>query len=160
MTGPAYALALAATLACGLSAGVFFAFSSFVMPALGRLDPGSSVEAMQAINRAAVTPAFMTVLMGGAALCAAVLVVALRTPGAPSSPWVAAGAGVFLAGVLGPTVLRHVPMNDALALVDPRGTDAAARWRDYARPWTALNHLRAAAGTVAAALLAVGMAAG
>lgn len=160
MTGAAYGLTLAAALACGLSAGVLFAFSSFVMPALGRLDPGASIEAMQAINRAAVRPAFMAVLLGGAALCVAVLAVAASDRGAGSSPWVAAGAVVFLVGVLGLTVLRHVPMNDALALVDPRGPDAAARWRAYAGPWTALNHVRTTAGVVATALFTVGIATG
>ena len=37
---------LATALGCGLSAGVFFAFSSFVMPALDRLAPAQSIRAM------------------------------------------------------------------------------------------------------------------
>ena len=52
----------------GVVAGVLFAFSSFVMPALDRLPPERAIEAMQSINRLAVTPAFMTALFGTAAV--------------------------------------------------------------------------------------------
>jgi uncharacterized membrane protein len=56
MTGVLYAATLATALGCGLVAGVFFAFSSFVMPALKRLPPAQGIAAMQSINKLAVTP--------------------------------------------------------------------------------------------------------
>jgi uncharacterized membrane protein len=155
-----YGAALAAALACGLSAGVVFAFSAFVMPALDRLDPGASIAAMQAINVKAVTPPFMIVLLGGAVLCVVLLVATLRSWGDATSPWLAAGAVVYLVGVIGLTVGHHVPLNDALATVDAHAADAAARWDDYRSSWTSMNHVRAAAGTVATGLLIVGLAAG
>jgi uncharacterized membrane protein len=160
MSGTTSGLALGATVVCGLSAGVFFAFSSFVMPALERLDPGARVSAMQAINEKAVTPAFMVVLFGGALLCVAVLAAALVSSESGSSPWSVAGAVLFLVGVVGLTVARHVPLNDALATADPGAADAAARWAAYAGAWVPLNHVRTAAGAVAIALLVVGAVAG
>ena len=63
-------LTFATALGCGLSAGVFFAFSSFVMPALDRLAPAQSIRAMNSINKLAVTPVFMTALFGTALACA------------------------------------------------------------------------------------------
>ena len=39
MTGLLHWVTLVTAVGCGLSAGVFFAFSAFVMPALGRLPP-------------------------------------------------------------------------------------------------------------------------
>ena len=42
MSGVLYAATLVSALGCGLIAGVFFAFSSFVMPALKRLPPGEA----------------------------------------------------------------------------------------------------------------------
>jgi uncharacterized membrane protein len=66
MTGVLYAATLATALGCGLVAGVFFAFSTFVMPALKRLPPAHGIAAMQSINTVAVTPAFMTALFGTA----------------------------------------------------------------------------------------------
>jgi uncharacterized membrane protein len=58
------ALALVAALGCGLMAGTFFAFSVFVMRALGRLPGAHGIAAMQSINIAVVNPWFMTVFMG------------------------------------------------------------------------------------------------
>jgi uncharacterized membrane protein len=69
MSGALYAATLATALGCGLVAGVFFAFSSFVMPALKRLELGQGIAAMQSINILAVTPAFMTALFGTAVAC-------------------------------------------------------------------------------------------
>jgi uncharacterized membrane protein len=66
MSAILHAATLATTLGCGLAAGVFFAFSTFVMPALKRLSPANGVAAMQSINELAVTPAFMTALFGTA----------------------------------------------------------------------------------------------
>ena len=37
-------------LGCGLIAGVFFAFSAFVMKALALLPPAQGIAAMQSIN--------------------------------------------------------------------------------------------------------------
>jgi hypothetical protein len=54
MPGLLYPLTLIAAVGCGLVAGVFFAFSSFVMNALARLQPAQGVAAMQAINLAAI----------------------------------------------------------------------------------------------------------
>ena len=45
-----FTLKLFAVLGCGLVAGVFFAFSAFVMSALARLQPAQGIAAMQSIN--------------------------------------------------------------------------------------------------------------
>src|SRR4051812_44884516 len=50
----------------GLAAGVFFAFSTFVMSGLRRAPANAGLAAMQGINRAAPNPAFMVVLFGTA----------------------------------------------------------------------------------------------
>lgn len=156
MTGGLLGLTATAGVLCGTSAGVLFAFSAFVMPALQRLDPGAGVAAMQAINARAVTLPFMVVLLGGGLLCVVLLGAAVRDPGAGWAPWVAAGALLHLAGVLGTTVSRHVPLNDALATVDAHGAGAAERWAEYTGAWVPLNHVRAAAGMIATGLLIVG----
>ena len=57
MDGLLAALTMVAALGCRLNAGVFFAFSSFVMKALARLQPAQGIAAMQSINQMAVTPA-------------------------------------------------------------------------------------------------------
>ena len=64
-----FALKLLAALGCGLMAGVFFAFSAFVMNALARLPAAAGIAAMQSINITVINPLFMTVFLGTAANC-------------------------------------------------------------------------------------------
>ena len=52
--------------------GVFYAFSTFVMPGLRALPPAEGAAAMQKINVAAVRPGLMIALFGTAAVCVAV----------------------------------------------------------------------------------------
>lgn len=148
------AVLLAVALGCGLSGGVFFAFSAFVMPALDALAPARAVAAMQAINEKAVTAAFMTLLFGTALACLAVAAWAATHLGNAGATWALAGAAVFLVGAIGVTIAGNVPLNDTLAAVDP-SAGGAAGWADFHGPWTALNHVRTLASAVGAGMLAV-----
>jgi uncharacterized membrane protein len=148
------AVATAATaLACGTAGGVFFAFSTFVMPALGALAPRDGMTAMQSVNRAAVTPPFMAVLFGATAGCLALGVRAVVRWDEAGAPWTLAGAVLYLGGVIGPTVAFHVPRNDALAARRADAADAAGHWERYRVAWGAGNHVRTVAGVAAAAAL-------
>ena len=149
-------LATAAGAAC--TGGVFYAFSSFVMPALGRMPPAQGAAAMQSINVTAVRAPFMLVFMGTAALSVAVIVVALGGLGEDHAPWMLAGALLYLVGDIGLTMAFHVPRNDALAALDPDAPATAEAWSRYLSEWTAGNHVRAAAGMLAAAALAIAVA--
>ncbi len=152
MDGPLVWLTVLAALGCGLIAGAFFAFSSFVMPALGRLPAAQGIAAMQSINVLAVTPAFMIALFGTALTCLALVVAAARAWGEPGAAWLLAGGLVYLVGVVVVTIACNVPRNNALAAADPAGTAGAAAWARYLSEWTAWNTVRAVASL--AALLA------
>lgn len=146
-------LTLAAALGAGLSAGVFLAFSSFVMTGLGRLPDAVGVAAMQAINRAAPSPVFMIVLFGTAALTIGVAVAAIvgRGPG-----WILiVGAAVAYLISIGLTIGYHVPRNELLATLDPGAPTTVAVWRDYLRGWTRLNHVRTIGATAGCLLLII-----
>jgi uncharacterized membrane protein len=52
-----------AALGSSLIAGVFFAFSAFVMTALGRLPPHQGIAAMQSINIAVINPWFFAAFL-------------------------------------------------------------------------------------------------
>jgi uncharacterized membrane protein len=144
------ALTVVAALGSGLDAGVFFAFSSFVMKALARLQPAQGIAAMQSINQVAVTPAFMTALFGTATACVAVDVWALVEWDASVGPWLLAGGAVYLLGTIALTVAYHVPRNNALAALQPQSAEAAGRWTRYVAEWTRANHLRAVTSLAAA----------
>jgi uncharacterized membrane protein len=74
-----FALTLLSALGCGLMAGVFFAFSAFVMNALARLPPPQGIAAMQSINVAVINPWFFVAFFGTAAACVVLVVVTLLT---------------------------------------------------------------------------------
>ena len=59
----------AGVLGAGAVGGVFYAFSSFVMPALERLQPADGIKAMQSINVTAERPGFMVAFLGTTLLC-------------------------------------------------------------------------------------------
>ena len=139
-------------LGCGLVAGVFFAFSTFVMKALGKLPPAQGVAAMQSINVVVLNPWFLTVFVGTAAGGLALLLAALlRWEADPRAPYWLAGSVLYLLGTFLETGIAHVPRNDALAGVAPNSLEAARMWASYLPRWTAWNHVRTIAALAAAA---------
>ena len=150
MSGLLYAVTLATALGCGLVAGVFFAFSSFVMQSLGDLPHQQGIAAMQSVNRRAVTPVFMLALFGTAALCLGLLVWAVIE----GEPLVVAATALYLVGTIGVTMVRNVPLNNEL---EAAGPDDVALWQRYLAHWNGWNHLRGFTALVAAALLIVAL---
>jgi uncharacterized membrane protein len=64
-----FPLMLFAAIGCGLIAGVFFAFSTFVMKVLAQQPPAEGIATMQSINITVINPWFMVVFLGTAAAC-------------------------------------------------------------------------------------------
>ncbi len=157
MSAVLYTATLITALGCRLIAGAFFAFSSFVMPALKRLSTGGGITAMQSINVLAVTPLFMTTLFGTAAACLGLSAWAVVSSDGRTTALVLAGCALYLVGTVGVTMACNVPLNYRLATLHPRGAEAAARWDRFVARWTAWNHVRTAASLVAAALLTVAL---
>jgi uncharacterized membrane protein len=148
-------LVSAGIIGCGVVSGAFFAFSGFVMPALGRLPAPQGVAAMQAINITAVTPPLMVALFGTAAVCVAIAVDALRSWGTPGAALRLLAALLYLVGVIGVTMVFNVPRNNAVAALDPQSSQAVGYWTIYLREWTTWNSVRTiASGLAAVALLA------
>jgi uncharacterized membrane protein len=141
MSAGLQALTVVAAVGAGVAAGVFFAFSTFVMRALGRLPAAQGVSAMQAINKEAPTPWFMTALFGTTLVSVALAALALTQLDEPEAVYLLVGSAVYLAGIV-LTIAYHVPRNDALALVDPNSSVATDAWARYRGAWTAWNHVR------------------
>ena len=152
-----FALTLSSALGSSLMAGVFFAFSTFVMRALSRLPAAQGIAAMQSINVAVINPVFLGVFLGTAVACAIAIVEALLHWSAPGSAWLLAGGALYLVGTFLVTMLFNVPLNDSLAKVTPNDPDGPRRWSDYVRRWTAWNHVRTGAALAATALFAIAL---
>jgi uncharacterized membrane protein len=149
-----YGVNFLAVLGTGMVAGVFLAFSSFVMAALARLPSGNGISAMQAINITVINPLFMTVLFGTAVLCVALLYFSFRGGLSAQSIVMIAGAILYVVGCVGVTMVFNVPLNDALAGLDPNIAEAATQWSAYLENWTFWNHVRCLASLAACAAFA------
>ena len=155
-----FALTLVAAVGCGLVAGIFFAFSTFVMGALARLPAPQGIAAMQSINIVVINPLFM-IAWAGTGLVGVVLIVAAAIEwNEPAVFYQIAGSALYVIGTLVVTIAFNVPRNDALAAVEPENADSADSvelWRRYVVEWTAWNHVRTVAPLTAAALLSVAL---
>ncbi|MBD2106472.1 anthrone oxygenase family protein [Nodosilinea sp. FACHB-13] len=149
-------LKLCTALGCGLVAGVFFAFSTFVMQALGQQPPAQGIATMQSINITVINPWFMGVLFGTAAGCLG-LIAASLTKGLPGAKYLLIGSLLYLLGTILVTVAFNVPLNDALARVNPDSAEGASFWTKYLASWTLWNHVRTGAALAAAALLTLSL---
>jgi uncharacterized membrane protein len=141
-------LLLAAGVGSCLVSGVLLAFSSFIMAGLARIPAPSGIAAMQSINITVINPLFMALFLGMGAVSIAVLAMSFRARGFEITP-ANIGAVVYLLGVLCVTFIFNVPMNDALAGVDPAANSAVDAWNTYVTNWTMWNHVRCAAALVA-----------
>lgn len=148
-----FALTFLAALGCALVAGIFLAFSNFVMKALAQVAPASGIAAMQSINVVVLNPGFLGLFMGTALACAGLFVYALMHWQTPDASCLAAGSLLYVLGTFGVTMAFNVPRNNALARLDPASPEAADFWRGYVAGWTMWNHVRTLAALVAAVLL-------
>lgn len=146
-----FASTFLSALGAGLIGGLFFAFSTFVMTALGRLPPAGGISAMQSINVAVLNPVFFTAFFGTAALSVVALIVALLRWSEPGAGYLLTGSLLYLVGTIFVTMAGNVPLNNALARVKPDSAVGASLWQQYLSTWTTWNHVRTIASLVAAA---------
>jgi uncharacterized membrane protein len=152
-----FGLTLAAALGSGLIAGIFFAFSSFVMKALFRLPPAEGIAAMQAINVVVINPFFMIVFLGTVVLSVVALVSSLMRWQRPGSGYLLAGVLLYLLATFLVTMIFNVPLNDSLARLSASDAESARQWADYVGRWTMWNHVRMAGALLASASFIVAM---
>ncbi|MEH2255194.1 anthrone oxygenase family protein [Nostoc sp.] len=150
-----FPLTLFTALGCGLVAGVFFAFSTFVMNALARLQPKEGIIAMQSINITAINPLFMLALFGTAVACIFLAVSSVLKWHQPGAAYLLIGSLLYLIGTVLVTIAFNVPLNDALAIAKPDSTEGANLWAKYLTNWTFWNHVRTIAALAAALTLAL-----
>jgi uncharacterized membrane protein len=97
---------------------------------------------MNSINVTVITPTFMTALFGTGLICLVLIAAALFGWSQPGSYWLLAGAVIYLVGNPIVTMVFNVPLNDALAAVDPASASGAAVWANHLSEWVMWNHVR------------------
>jgi uncharacterized membrane protein len=143
-------------LGCGLMAGLYFAFSTFIMTALARIPQSHGIAAMQSINRVILRSLFLPLFFGTTLVSAGVAVFAVLTLwGSPVATVLLAAGLVYVLGMFVCTMVFNVPLNNALDAVDPASSEATPLWQRYLTRWTLWNHVRTIASTIASALYIV-----
>ena len=151
-----FVLTLVAALGSGLMAGVFFAFSTSVIKALGRLAPAEGMAAMQSINIVIVNPLFLVIFLGTAGVCLSVVVIALIRWDRGTA-FLLAGAALYLIGSILVTAVFNVPMNNVLAAATPTDAKSAELWANYLSDWTFWNHIRTVASLASTTAFTIGL---
>ena len=146
-----------ALLGSGIIAGVFYAFSSFIMGALARMPSHEGIAAMQSINVVVLNPSFLGVFMGTVVVSVLVAVLAIKGWAAPAAPYFLAGALLYVIGTFLVTGLGNVPLNNQLANVSATDPEAVAVWQHYLDRWTMLNTVRTIAAAAAVLAFAMGL---
>lgn len=152
-----FILTLFAALTCGLIGGVFYAFSTFIMKALGRIPAEAGIAAMQTINITVITPWFLGPFLLAAVACLIVMVAALLRWHGIDSLLLLGGGTLYLLGCMGVTFAFNIPRNNALAPLAPADPASATYWAEYLSSWTFWNSVRTAAALGAAALLIIAL---
>ncbi|PSJ37315.1 anthrone oxygenase family protein [Allosphingosinicella deserti] len=145
-------LLAAGALGCGLMAGVYFAFSAFIMAALDRVGKSEAIAAMNAINIGIVRSAFMPLFVGTTLVSLAVGAASLIAWPESGRANALLGATIYFGGMFVVTLICNVPLNEALARSRDQGDSTNSAWNVYMARWTRWNHVRTAASAIAAAV--------
>jgi uncharacterized membrane protein len=140
---------VAATVAMGLIAGLFYAFACSVMPGLNRTDDRTFVSGMQEINVAILNGWFFATFLG-APLVTALAGLLQLAGGSRRVLWIVAA---FILSVVAfvITIVVNVPLNDAVAAAGDleHVADLAAVRAQLEASWVRWNVARAIAFTAA-----------
>lgn len=152
-------LAVFSALAYGVLAGVFLAFSDFIMRSLAQVSSSGGLEAMQVINREVFRTVFMILFIGMAPLSVVLTVHELVWDSGTAALMIAAAGLIYVLGCFGVTVVGNVPLNQKLDRMEMEREAAQSFWRDtYVPRWTFWNTVRACACAISATLVILGLA--
>ena len=151
-------LAALVLLHSGAMFGFFYAWICSTMWGLDAADPNVAISAMQAMNASVRNPVFALGYFGTPVLLAAVALVAWKGKERRAAILLGMSSLLYVLGVMVPTSMTNVPLNETLAVVEVPLAAARAQevWQSYSAPWQFWNTIRAVAAGVS--LLLTGMA--
>lgn len=141
-------------LSYAIVAGVFIAFSDFIMRSLSRASGVAGIEVMQQINREVFRWLFMVLFIGLAPLSIGVALYGVFSIEGIRGHTMAAAGLVYLIGCFAVTIVFNVPLNDRLDKLSTSDAPTETFWRQtYLPQWTRWNTVRSTACVVSAMLL-------
>jgi uncharacterized membrane protein len=135
-------LVAVAAISAGLMAGVYFAFSGFIMRSFDQLGALPATDAMNAINEVILRSWFMVLFFGSTLLYAVIFVLALVDADVPGQWNLLLAGAIYVLGMFACTVLFNVPLNNRLAKAVGDAQIRSGLWMHYRKTWTRWNHFR------------------
>ena len=138
-------------IATGLMSGLWYGWTVSVIPGTRRVADANYIDTMQHINRAIINPGFIVPFVGIPVLVVVAAVSQFRAGDARRGWLLVGSAAAYLAGVLGVTAGRNVPLNDSLDAFDLEAADPDAvliRRETYEAPWNRWHDARTGANLV------------
>lgn len=155
MTIANFVLIISGTLT-GLIAGILYAFSVSVIPALRSINAKEHIAAMQAINIKIINPAFMLSFLGPSVLLP---LAAYLHRGGAQFPLLIAAAALHIIGVNGVTIVGNVPLNNGLekvnlaVLSETEAEQTRQAYQGLGASWMRMHNLRTLAAMAATTLV-------
>ena len=150
-------LAQFSILAYGILAGVFLAFSDFLMRSFAQTSGTGGIETMQVINREVFRWMFMVLFLGLVPVSLFLMVYALTSLDGTARTMIVLAGMVYLIGSFGLTIRFNVPMNEMLAGMETDHEITKVYWTEVYLPrWTFWNSVRTAACVASSILLMIG----
>lgn len=131
-----------ALLGSAIMAGLFFAFSVFVLQSFTLLLPSQAISAMQSINTNITKPLFILVFVGTAIVSMLLGMSSVTRLDERSAVYALIGCVLFLLGTIVVTVAVNIPLNNQLDQLDPNAAISAADWQRFVDSWLPWNHSR------------------
>ena len=142
----------------GLVSGLLYGWTVSVIPGLRRTTDIAYVGTMQHINHTIINPAFVIPFMGIPLVLGAAAITQFRAGDTRRGWMLTSAAATYVVGVLGVTIGRNVPLNDALdAFSIGQSNESSLRDRrlTYEQPWNRWHSLRTAASIASFGLASV-----
>ncbi len=136
---------LLAALAIALMAGLFYNWTTAIIPGLQKLADKEYISAMQAFNRSIQNPLFFLAFFGAAALLPLCSYLYYQLPLSKSFYLILTAAILYVAGVMVITVAGNIPLNNMLDRFDVATASPAeiTRVRQlFEAKWNSLNTIR------------------
>ncbi len=151
-------LLIAATLLCGLTTGLVFAFTVVVMPGIRMLPDREFLGAFKAIDRIIQNndPLFLLAWVGSVILLIAAGVMNVTVLSGLHRLLLIGAVVSYLLGVQLPTFVVNVPLNNRLQVIELSALDAAALQmarETFESRWIYWNAFRTVFGLLTTALL-------
>lgn len=154
---PARISAFTGLMLAGAIFGFFYAWVSSTMWGLDKLPAPTAIAAMQAMNASVRNWVFAPAFFGTGPMMLIAALLLWRAGWRRAATAFALGGAIYLLGGMVLTLQINVPMNEALALVDPQAPGAGQIWARYSQDWQFWNQTRTVFSGIALLLAGMGL---